>query len=115
MKSLLCAAALLAFALPASAQDRSAHGAMATDSPATAAYQAANSAMHEDMVMDYTGDADVDFLKSMIPHHKGAVEMAKIVLQYGADPEVKKLAEEVIKAQEGEIAWMEAWLAKKGM
>lgn len=115
MKSLLCAGVLLAFTLPAFAQDHSAHGAMASDSPATAAYEAANSAMHEDMVIDYTGDADVDFIKSMIPHHQGAVDMAKIVLQYGTDPEVKKLAEEVIAAQQTELDWMQAWLAKKGM
>ena len=71
--------------------------------------------MHENMMMDYSGDADVDFIRSMIPHHQGAVDMAKIVLQYGTDPEVKKLAEDIIAAQEAELSWMKAWLAKKGM
>lgn len=115
MKSLLCATALVALTLPAFAQDHAAHGAMTDASPATAAYEAANSAMHEDMAMEYTGDADVDFIHSMLPHHQGAVDMAKIVLQYGTDPEVKKLAEDIIAAQESEIAWMRAWLAKKGL
>ncbi|MES2551195.1 MAG: DUF305 domain-containing protein, partial [Pseudomonadota bacterium] len=59
-------------------------------------------------------NADVDFVKGMIAHHKGAVEMAQIVLEHGKDAEVKKLAEEIIAAQESEIKWMEEWLAKNG-
>jgi uncharacterized protein (DUF305 family) len=50
----------------------------------------------------------------MIPHHQGAVDMARIVLEHGSDPEVKKLAESVIAAQESEIKWMQDWLAKNG-
>ncbi|MGV8854266.1 MAG: DUF305 domain-containing protein [Devosia sp.] len=122
MKSLLLAATLtLAFGLPVLAQDKAPMAPMAgmtatdTDAPATRAYEAANMQMHEDMAVQYTGDADVDFVKSMIPHHQGAVDMARIVLQYGKDPQVKALAEGVIKAQESEIAWMQDWLAKQGL
>ncbi|KKB76467.1 hypothetical protein VW35_16835 [Devosia soli] len=114
MKSALFALALTALAFPAWAQDNHAgHGAAAAEeAPSTAAFRAANMSMHENMDMEYTGNADVDFLRGMIPHHKGAVAMAKVVLEYGSDPEVKKLAEDIIAAQEKEIAFMLDWLAK---
>ena len=67
---------------------------------------AANAAMHQAMAVEMTGDVDVDFMRTMIPHHEGAVEMAKIVIKNGKDPEVRKLAEEVVRAQEAEIAFM---------
>ncbi len=99
-------------------QDQSQHSghtmpdAAMTD--ATKAYQAANDRMHEAMAVAYSGDADADFVRSMIPHHQGAVEMAKVVLQYGRDPDIRTLAEDIIAAQEKEIAWMHGWLQEKG-
>lgn len=93
------------------------HGgsAPATDaSPSTKAYIAANDRMHADMAIEFTGDADIDFVKGMIPHHQGAIDMAKIVLEHGKDPEIRKLADEIIKAQVAEIAMMNAWLKQKG-
>jgi uncharacterized protein (DUF305 family) len=84
------------------------------DGPASLAYQGANNKMHGGMAITYSGDADVDFVRGMIPHHQGAIDMAKIVIAFGSDPEVRKLAEEIVKAQESEIALMKAWLEKKG-
>ena len=86
--------------------------ATADASPATKAYETAMSGMMKGMMAPATGKPDLDFVQGMIPHHQGAVEMAKIVLQYGKDPEIKKLAEGVVKAQESEIAVMNDWLSK---
>src|SRR5688572_24026455 len=59
----------------------------------------------------YTGNSDVDFLAMMIPHHQGAVEMARLVLMHGKDPLTRRLAEEIIASQTAEIAAMEQRLA----
>jgi uncharacterized protein (DUF305 family) len=83
-----------------------------TDSPATQAYRDAMTKMHHDMDIPYTGDADRDFVAGMIPHHQGAIDMARIELRYGRDPALKKLAEDIVAAQEKEIAFMHAWQAK---
>lgn len=55
----------------------------------------------------YTGDADIDFIAMMIPHHQGAVDMARLVLQDGNDPVTRKLAEEIIASQTVEIEGMQ--------
>ncbi len=105
-------AVALGLATPAFAQHADHAMSMGAETPATEAYMAANARMHEEMNIDYTGDADVDFIRGMIAHHRGAVEMARIVIEHGKDPEVRKLAETIIAAQEAEITWMEDWLAK---
>ena len=110
----------LALALPlavtahaeAAMEGHSGHAMSATAdaAPSTTAYIDANTKMHAAMAIDFTGNADVDFVRGMIGHHQGAIDMAKIVLENGADPEVRQLAQNVIAAQTAEIDWMRKWL-----
>jgi len=84
----------------------------ASDAPSTKAYRDAMTRMDQGMNIPYTGDADRDFVADMIPHHQGAVDMAQVELQYGTDPALQKLAQQIIAAQRKEIAFMQQWQAK---
>lgn len=80
---------------------------------AVAAYRQAMDKMHRDMAIQYTGNPDRDFAAGMIPHHQGAIDMARVVLQHGSDPEIRRLAEGIIAAQEREIAFLRQWQARQ--
>ena len=70
--------------------------------------------MHKDMDQGMqANDIDVAFICGMLPHHQGAIDMAKAELQYGDDPWAKQLAQAIIEAQTKEIAEMKDWLAKQ--
>lgn len=89
------------------------HAIKDNSSTMTVEYMKAMDDMHKPMmdgIMEQ--DPDVAFVKGMIPHHQGAIDMAKIELKYGKDPEIRALAEEVIKTQEKEIEFMKQWLEK---
>lgn len=102
------------------AQDRH-HGTHETDSPERHGAAFTRFATEMDAGMDtmmrdmhapgYTGNVDIDFLAMMIPHHEGAVEMARLVLIHGRDPLTRKLAEEIIASQVVEIEGMKRRLA----
>jgi len=77
---------------------------------ATKKYQQINDNMHKSMDIKFTGDADKDFLAAMIPHHQGAIDMAEVVVQYGKNPKVRQLAQEIITMQKKEIAEMKQLL-----
>jgi len=75
----------------------------------------AMSVMDRDMHnAEYTGKVDHDFVTMMIPHHQGAIDMAKALLLYGKDPQVRRLAQEIITDQQSEIQLMQLWLKQHG-
>lgn len=83
--------------------------ATGSSSPSTAAFEAAMMKMEANMAMSYTGDADKDFVAGMIPHHEGAIAMAKVEIEFGKDPMLRELAKAIIAAQDKEIAEMQGW------
>lgn len=118
IKTIIIASTVVLFSFGVQAQetmDHSAHGMTGhggETSASTKAYEDANARMHEGMAIEYSGDADIDFVRGMIAHHQGAIDMAKVVIEHGKDAEIRTLAEEIIKAQESEIAMMKTWLEK---
>jgi len=84
-----------------------------TTQAATEALKAANTHMHHAMDIEWSGDPDTDFIRAMIPHHEGAVEMARIAIAHCADPMVLELAQKIRLDQEREIADMRRWLEQK--
>ncbi|MBI4921362.1 MAG: DUF305 domain-containing protein [Devosia nanyangense] len=128
-RSLIVFAAALLLAAPATAAelppiclvnagmaDMAGGGGMAMGSPDQAHQDlmAGMDAMNKDMNAGATAtDLDVAFICSMIPHHQGAIDMAKAELAHGDDPWAKELAENIIAAQEKEIAEMLDWLGKQ--
>ncbi|MBN9246900.1 MAG: DUF305 domain-containing protein [Hyphomicrobium sp.] len=82
--------------------------APAASALATAIYKM-DEAMH---ALTYTGNPDVDFVTKMIPHHQGAVDMARAELEFGTDPKIRKLAQSIIKSQDRQIAEIRGWLAR---
>jgi uncharacterized protein (DUF305 family) len=61
-----------------------------------------------------TGDNDADFVRFMLPHHQAALDMAKAELKYGKDPQMRRLAQEIITDQQSEIELMQLWLERRG-
>ena len=115
-RSMLTTALLLAaFVAPASAQmdhSKMHHENPAAHTEAGKAFDAAMAKIHKDMVVKQTGNTDADFLIGMIPHHQGAIDMAKAELVYGTDPVMRRMAQEILVDQRSEIDAMRLWLGK---
>src|SRR5215471_17098526 len=81
-----------------------------SDVGAEASFLAENGAamkkMMSDMTVAPTGDVDADFVAMMVPHHQGAIDMAIAVLRHGRNPQIRRLAQEIIVTQQQEIAAM---------
>lgn len=84
----------------------------AGDAASTKDFKSADMKMMHDMAVPYTGNVDIDFRTKMIPHHQGAIDMAKVALAHAKDETTKTLAAQIIKDQEREIAEMREWLSK---
>jgi uncharacterized protein (DUF305 family) len=80
--------------------------ASAAESQFIAANEEAMSKMMANMTVAPTGDIDRDFVAMMVPHHQGAIDMARILLRYGKNEQLKRLAQEIIVTQQQEIAAM---------
>lgn len=126
MRPLALAAALLALSgcgqpapapeAPAPAVSAGGHDAHRTApaaGPAARAYDEAMTRMHAGMGVA-SADPDESFMRMMIPHHQGAIDMARIQLAHGKDAEARQLAETIIATQQSEIDQIQAWLARRG-
>jgi uncharacterized protein (DUF305 family) len=69
--------------------------------------------MHAGMAsIKASGDDDADFVRLMLPHHQAALDMAKAELRYGRDPQMRRLAQEIVTDQQSEIELMQLWLKR---
>jgi uncharacterized protein (DUF305 family) len=77
--------------------------------------QSSMAKMHAAMAsVDPSGNSDADFVRLMIPHHQAAIDMAKTQLLYGRDPQMRRLAQEIVTDQQSEIELMNLWLRQHG-
>jgi uncharacterized protein (DUF305 family) len=68
--------------------------------------------MQQGMDAPMSGDPDVDFARMMIPHHQGAIDMARSELEHGKDEELRRMAQKIIDDQGREIAELNDWIAR---
>ena len=85
-----------------------------TNDPAWSELQSSMEKMHMSMAsIEASGNSDVDFVKLMLPHHQAAIDMARTQLLFGKDPQMRRLAQEIITDQQSEIALMQRWLEQR--
>ena len=102
-------------AVPAPQAPSHSHSPASVGGPAWAAFAGSMEKMHTAMAaVEPTGDSDTDFVRLMMPHHQAAIDMAKAQLVYGKDPQMRRLAQEIITDQQSEIQLMRLWLKQRG-
>lgn len=110
MKKILLSISIILFttSLPLSAMHHDSH-----KNHGPMPFQKAMDKMHKDMMIKPSGNIDIDFLKGMIPHHQGAIDVSEELIKKTKDPELKAFAEKIIKDQKAEIKMMQDWLKKR--
>jgi len=92
-----------------------AHNQSAAAGPAWSSAAESMEKMHAAMAaVAPSGDSDADFASLMLPHHQGAIDMARTELQYGKNPQMRRLAQEIVADQQSEIELMQLWLKQRG-
>jgi len=87
------------------------HGSQPGEADDWSELNASMDKMHMAMAaIRHSGNADVDFVRLMLPHHQGAIDMAKVQLLHGKDPQMRRLAQEIVTDQQLEIELMQRWL-----
>jgi len=100
----------LAVQIPQQGSDAQAGVKLAAD-PAWTELNDSMQKMHVAMAsVKSSGSSDIDFVSLMLPHHQAAIDMAKTQLMYGKDPQMRRLAQEIITDQQSEIELMQLWL-----
>ena len=95
-------------------QDSHSHTSVSTPESKWSELVGSMHAMHAAMAsVQPTGNNDVDFVRLMLPHHQAAIDMAKTQLASGQDPQMRRLAEEIITDQQSEIELMQLWLRQR--
>src|SRR5262245_34043004 len=115
-KRFLYLAVVLVVAVSVWPQDPHLMGHMATHDSNWAALMKNMETMHAAMAgVEPSGNNDADFASLMLPHHQAAVDMAKTELLYGNDPQMRRLAQEIITDQQSEIQLMQLWLERQSV
>jgi uncharacterized protein (DUF305 family) len=97
-------------------QDPNLMGHMATHDTNWVALMKNMETMHAAMnAVERSGNSDADFVNLMLPHHQAAIDMAKTELLNGSDPQMRRLAQEIITDQESEIQLMQLWLDRQSV
>ena len=90
------------------------HGSQTSTDPDWSALIASMDKMHMAMAaIKRSGNADIDFVRLMLPHHQAAIDMAKTQLLHGKDAQMRRLAQEIITDQQLEIELMQRWLKQQ--